>query len=224
MDRHADRCGTRRRSFHLRMLHLREATQVTYAARGAARTSAADWCKTRRPDPSRRGDARTDDGGGIRLRGGWARDRSLEGLDPGPKLDLGRPGTARLTQHIEIGLRNRIGIQQRISLSAGATRRSERMPPSMTPEPGHPHASTFAIQPASSARTRVDQDCAESFSITFFFFGRVLPWVPRQILPRFVRRSPLPILVPPDIRSGCETISMYWPCYLSEVRIPQTPS
>ena len=65
-------------------------------------------------------------------------------------------------------------------------------------------------------RTRADQDCAEFFSVTFFFLGRVLPWVPRQILPRLVRRSPLPIPVPPDIRSGCETTSIYWPCFLAE--------
>jgi hypothetical protein len=63
------------------------------------------------------------------------------------------------------------------------------------------------------SRTRSDQDCAELFSVTFFFLGRELPWVPRQILPRLVRRSPLPIPVPPDIRSGFITPSdSRWRC------------
>jgi hypothetical protein len=46
-------------------------------------------------------------------------------------------------------------------------------------------------------RFKENQDCAESFSVVFFFLGRALPWVPRQTLPFLERRSPFPIRFPP---------------------------
>jgi hypothetical protein len=35
-----------------------------------------------------------------------------------------------------------------------------------------------------------------SFALFFFFLGRVLPLVPRQILPRLLRWSPFPMVSP----------------------------
>src|SRR5712692_6997839 len=37
-----------------------------------------------------------------------------EGLDPRPKLDLQRPGAARLAQHLEIGLGDPVGIERAV--------------------------------------------------------------------------------------------------------------
>src|SRR5215469_2979412 len=37
-----------------------------------------------------------------------------EGLDPGPQLDLQRPGAARLPQHLDISLRDRVGIERAV--------------------------------------------------------------------------------------------------------------
>jgi hypothetical protein len=34
-------------------------------------------------------------------------------------------------------------------------------------------------------------------ALAFFFFGRVLPLLPRQILPRLLRLSPLPMVISP---------------------------
>src|SRR5438270_12661122 len=53
---------------------------------------------------------------GLR-RSGWTAGRSSSGseaLDPGPHLDLERPGAPRLAQHFEIGLGDRIRIKRAV--------------------------------------------------------------------------------------------------------------
>src|SRR5215472_6611313 len=47
-------------------------------------------------------------GSGAQLR---SLDPGSEGFDPGPQLDLQGPGAARLTQDLDIGLRDRVGIE-----------------------------------------------------------------------------------------------------------------
>src|SRR5205814_651968 len=40
--------------------------------------------------------------------------RPSEALDPGPQLDLQRPGAARLPQYLDISLRDRVGIERTV--------------------------------------------------------------------------------------------------------------
>src|SRR6516165_5932235 len=126
--------------------------------------------------------------------------RPSEGLDPGSKLDLQRPGAARLAQHLDIGL-GAIppGSSVLSGRSAGSGRRALRTPPSMTKcatwMPFGPSSRALLCASPRSANLPIAKaaECGYPFTLALAPVNRIAPrpcGIMRRAASRTVRNPP----------------------------------